>query len=275
MRCDIINPLTIRDIEIGTGLPKIIVPIVGKTQTEILADAKSIVEIGAELIEWRADFYENVRDEQKIKETLHVLRLIIGDIPLIFTIRTAAEGGQIQISGPDYADLLIFVASLGDVDLIDVELFIEGVKVDQLVQDLHAHETHVIMSNHDFHATPNKGEIISRLRKMQELGADLPKIAVMPNSSADVLTLLSATEEMAKNMPIAPGDHVHGRLVRSADLSGEIFGSSMTFWQRRQEFCAWTNFRQRIEAKFTGDPFLTGQIVIIYFSIELPFTSTW
>ncbi|QRN84375.1 type I 3-dehydroquinate dehydratase [Chloroflexota bacterium] len=225
-----IKPLTIRDIEIGTGIPKIIVPIVGKTQKEILSDAKSIVEIGAELIEWRADFYEDVRDEQKIKETLHVLRLIIGDIPLIYTIRTAAEGGQIQISGPNYADLLNFIASLGDVDIIDVELFKEGLKVDQLVQDLHAHETYVIMSNHDFYATPNKDEIISRLRKMQELGADLPKIAVMPNSSADVLTLLSATEEMATKYADRPLVTMSmGGLGSISRLSGEIFGSSMTF----------------------------------------------
>ncbi len=126
MRCDIINPLTIRDIEIGTGIPKIIVPIVGKTQTEILADAKSIVEIGAELIEWRADFYENVRDEQKIKETLHVLRLIIGDIPLFFTIRTAAEGGQIQISGPDYADLLILLPALAMWILLMLNCLLKG-----------------------------------------------------------------------------------------------------------------------------------------------------
>ncbi|MBG0786808.1 MAG: type I 3-dehydroquinate dehydratase [Anaerolineaceae bacterium] len=225
-----IKPLTIRDIEIGTGVPKIIVPIVGKTQKEILSDAKTIVEIGAELIEWRADFYDEVRDEQKIKETLHVLRLIIGDIPLIFTIRTAAEGGQLQISGSDYADLLTFIASVGDVDIIDVELFKEGLKVEQLVQDLHTHETYVIMSNHDFHATPAKDEIISRLRKMQELGADLPKIAVMPNSSADVLTLLSATEEMASKYADRPLVTMSmGGVGSISRLSGEIFGSSMTF----------------------------------------------
>ena len=230
MRCNIIKPLTIRETEIGTGIPKIIVPIVGKTQQEILSDAKSIVKIGAELIEWRADFYEDVRDEQKLKETVHVLRLIIGNIPLIFTIRTDAEGGKIQISGSDYADLLKFVAGIGDVDIIDVELFKEGIKVDQLVQDLHTLDAYVIMSNHDFHKTPAKGEIIKRLKKMQELDADLPKIAVMPNSSADVLTLLSATEEMATKYADRPLVTMSmGGLGSISRLSGEIFGSSMTF----------------------------------------------
>lgn len=229
-RCDIINPLTIRDIQIGTGIPKIIVPIVGQTQEEILRDAKSIVEIGAELIEWRADFYNEVQIEQKIKETLHVLRLIIGNIPLIFTIRTDAEGGKLSISGSDYADLLKFIAGTGEADIIDVELFKKGTKVKELVLDIHALGALVIMSNHDFHKTPEKAEIIKRLSKMQELGADLPKIAVMPNSSADVLALLSATEEMAAkyaNRPLVTMSM--GGLGSISRVSGEIFGSSMTF----------------------------------------------
>lgn len=52
------------------------------------------------------------------------------------------------------------------------------------------------MSNHDFHKTPTAEEIVQRLRKMQELDADIPKIALMPQCKTDVLTLLSATLEM-------------------------------------------------------------------------------
>ena len=185
---------------------------------------------GAELIEWRADFYDEVLIEQKVKKTLEALRLIIGDIPLIFTIRTDAEGGNIQISGTRYADLLKFVAGTGEADIIDVELFKDGTKIDELVQDIHSVGALVIMSNHNFHETPEKDEIINRLRKMQELGADLPKIAVMPNSSADVLNLLCATNEMASKYAEKPLVTMSmGGLGSISRLSGEIFGSSMTF----------------------------------------------
>ena len=185
---------------------------------------------GAELIEWRADFYDEVLIEQKVKETLEALRLIIGDIPLIFTIRTDAEGGNIQISGTRYADLLKFVAGTGEADIIDVELFKDGTKIDELVQDIHSVGALVIMSNHNFLETPEKNEIINRLRKMQELGADLPKIAVMPNSSADVLNLLCATNEMASKYAEKPLVTMSmGGLGSISRLSGEIFGSSMTF----------------------------------------------
>ena len=39
---------------------------------------------------------------------------------------------------------------------------------------------------------------------MQELGADIPKIAVMPRNKKDVLTLLAATEEMSSEYADRP-----------------------------------------------------------------------
>jgi 3-dehydroquinate dehydratase I len=88
----------------------------------------------------------------------------------------------------------------------------------------------VIISNHDFEKTPPKEEIVSRLRKAQELGGDLPKIAVMPKSPADVLTLLEATTIMSEQYADRPiiTMSMTGKGVISR-LTGELFGSSMTF----------------------------------------------
>lgn len=91
------------------------------------------------------------------------------------------------------------------------------------------------MSNHDFHKTPAKDELVGRLRKMQELGADLPKIAVMPTSTADVITLLDATntmkEQYADRPIITMSMAANGVISR---LSGELFGSSVTFGAAKQ-----------------------------------------
>ena len=88
----------------------------------------------------------------------------------------------------------------------------------------------VIASNHDFQKTPEKEEIVSRLRKMQELGADILKIAVMPQEKKDVLTLLAATEEMirlfAKQPVITMSMAEMGIISR---IAGEAFGSAVTF----------------------------------------------
>lgn len=88
----------------------------------------------------------------------------------------------------------------------------------------------MVGSNHDFFATPEKDAIVSRLRKMQEMGADIPKIAVMPKSTADVLTLLAATAEMHETYADRPiitmSMSAKGVISR---LSCEAFGSAMTF----------------------------------------------
>ena len=75
-----------------------------------------------------------------------------------------------------------------------------------------------------------KDEIVRRLCKMQELGADIPKIAVMPTCRRDVLTLLCATEEMYTehaDRPIITMSMAGTGLI--SRLCGEVFGSALTF----------------------------------------------
>lgn len=98
---------------------------------------------------------------------------------------------------------------------------------------MHACGVKVVASNHDFERTPDKDEIVSRLCIMQELGADLPKIAVMPADKKDVLTLLAATEEMATEHADRPiitmsmaGTGVISRLCREAFVSALTFGAA-------------------------------------------------
>ena len=115
-------------------------------------------------------------------------------------------------------------------DLVDVELFTGDDAVRTVIDAAHRHSVKVIASNHDFHATPSKEEIIIRLIKMQELGADILKIAVMPQNSRDVLTLLSATEEMMRlyaERPLITMSMGSAGLI--SRLCGESFGSAVTF----------------------------------------------
>ena len=99
-----------------------------------------------------------------------------------------------------------------------------------MVKEIHENNIKIVMSNHDFHKTPEKDEIVKRLCKMQELKCDIPKIAVMPKTTADVLTLLTATEEMKRNHPFTPVITMSmGGLGVISRISGETFGSALTF----------------------------------------------
>ena len=218
------NPVKVKNIEIGTGMPKIIVPIVGVTKEEILTTARSFHTIPLDVVEWRADWFEGVFDFTQVEDVLKELRNILGETPLLMTFRTSAEGGEKSISVDAYKELNIHASQTGNVDLIGDDT------VSEIIAGAHAAGVKVIASNHDFYKTPSKEDILQRLCKMQDMGADIPKIAVMPQSKKDVLTLLSATEEMTRCHATSPIITMSmadtGVLSR---LCGEVFGSSMTF----------------------------------------------
>ena len=224
------NTVKIRDIEIGAGAPKIIVPIVGVTKEDIIEEAKTFDSIPIDVVEWRVDWFEGVFDFAKVEDVLKNLREVLGNIPLLMTFRTSKEGGEKAIEPEAYAELNIKAAQTGYVDLVDVEIFTGDDIVKKIIDGAHAAGVKVIASNHDFFKTPAKADIIYRLRKMHDMNADIPKIAVMPQNKKDVLTLLAATEEMTTNYADRPiitmsmaGTGVISRLC------GEVFGSSMTF----------------------------------------------
>ena len=222
--------VNIRGVEIGAGIPKICVPIVGVTKEEILAQAKSLQTLPVDVVEWRIDWFENVFDFDSLKDTLTDLRAALGDLPLLMTFRTSKEGGEKAIEPEAYAELNIKAAQTGLVDLVDVEVFTGDEIVSRIIREVHAAGVKIVASNHDFNKTPDKDDIVSRLRKMQDMDADIPKIAVMPRCKRDVLTLLAATEEMATDYADRPiitmsmaGTGVISRLC------GEVFGSALTF----------------------------------------------
>ena len=224
------NTVKVRDIEIGAGAPKIIVPIVGVTKNDIIEEAKTFHSIPVDVVEWRVDWFEGVFDFEKVEDVLKELRAVLGETPILMTFRTSKEGGEKSIEPEDYAKLNIKAAQTGYVDFIDVEIFTGDDVVREIIDGAHAAGVRVIASNHDFFKTPAKSDIIYRLRKMQDINADIPKIAVMPQNKKDVLTLLSATEEMTSlyaDRPIITMSMAGTGVI--SRLCGEVFGSSMTF----------------------------------------------
>lgn len=224
------NTVKIRTVVLGEGRPKICVPIIGTTKKEIIEEAKTFDTIPVDIVEWRADWFEGVFDTKQVVEVLKELRTVLGDTPILFTFRTAKEGGEKAIETDAYVALNQAVAATGYADLLDVEAFTGEEAVRAVIREAHRYQVKVIASNHDFNQTPDKDEIVARLRRMQELGADIPKIAVMPKSRRDVLVLLSATEEMyteyADRPIITMSMAATGMISR---LCGEVFGSAMTF----------------------------------------------
>lgn len=220
----------VKGVTIGEGIPKICVPMVGKTLDELLEEAHLLKTIDLDIIEWRADFFEEVEDTSKVKMALKTIREVLIDKPIIFTFRSAKEGGQREATLGSYFELNKEIIKTKLIDIVDIELFNDDVEIKTFIDEAHKNNVAVIISNHDFHKTPSKEEIISRLLRGFELGGDIAKIAVMPNSAEDVITLLDATRIMKEEYGDRPIITVSmGGKGLISRLAVELFGSDLTF----------------------------------------------
>lgn len=127
----------IRKLAIGEGRPKICVPICGKSREEILREAENMRKLPADLIEWRADWYDDVFDGEALRETLEALRRRLGDKPLLFTFRSIQEGGEKPIPPEQYLEIGQAVCGSGQADALDVELFMDGKVTKALIEAAH------------------------------------------------------------------------------------------------------------------------------------------
>ncbi len=222
--------VNVRGMEIGAGMPKICVSIPCETQKEILLAGQEALSSGADLIEWRDDWYEDGLNIDKVKETGSALREAVGGMPILFTFRTKKEGGEKEITPYAYVDLVTKAAAMGIFDLVDVELSIGEETAAMITETAHECGVKVVASSHDFEQTPDKEELILRLKKMQALDADLLKIAVMPKDNDDVLQLLDVTREASLSEVDRPIIMVSmGEMGSLSRLAGEVFGSALTF----------------------------------------------
>ncbi|WVD67067.1 type I 3-dehydroquinate dehydratase [Orbus sturtevantii] len=222
--------ITVKGLDIGVGTPKIIVPVISKTEQELIDEVSLLKNIDFDILEWRVDHFQEVNDIDKVKLAASKVSQIIGHKPILFTFRTANEGGVYPASIEFYLNLNQQMITSGFIDFVDIEVFTGDDYVRDIITHAHQNNVLVIASNHDFDKTPNKNEIIYRLRKMQNLGADIIKIAVMPRSADDVLTLLSATTEMKEKYTKKPLITMSmAGMGTVSRVSGEIFGSDLTF----------------------------------------------
>lgn len=221
--------VTVENVTLGEGLPKVIVPLVGKTREEILQEAEIAVGSNCDIIEWRIDHFEEITDFAKAAEFVKEVKAAV-KMPLLVTFRTAKEGGVCPMDDAQYFEMYNAFLEQGSFDLLDVELFMPEAEVAELVKAAHDKGVKIVMCNHDFDKTPPKEEIITRLRAMQDKGADICKIAVMPQTTHDVIVLLDATQEMYHNYAKQPLITMSmGKLGVVSRVSGATFGSAATF----------------------------------------------
>ena len=221
--------IQIKKLTIGAGIPKICVPVTGTTEEKICQEAKAAKKAAADLVEWRADFFEKLMDQEACDQILEKLSEILEETPLLFTIRTSEEGGNITISPEGYSACNINAAKSKKADLVDVEVMKNSDEKKKLVEELQKEGVKVIASSHDFEKTDSPEILLNRFREMEKSGADILKMAVMPHGFEDVAAIMEATNAMSKECGKPLVSMAMGSIGSISRISGENFGSAITF----------------------------------------------
>ena len=230
MRLQSEKKVTVKNKVFGGPNPLICLPLVAKDLTALLEQTNELIPLEPDLLEWRIDGYDPVEDIDACLEALHALKAAMGTIPLILTCRIHLEGGFKEMSQEKRLQLITSAIASGGVDIVDVELSNEPAFIEKVKETARAFDTRLILSYHNFDETPDEVFIHAQLVTAQDMGADIAKLAVMPNDYADVLTLLGATLKArtgAVKVPIITMSMgPEGGVTR---VAGGLFGSDLTF----------------------------------------------
>ena len=221
-------------LTLGSGPVKVAVPLLGKNREELFAELRTLSESAADLVEWRIDCLSPFPDETALLALARELKCALGELPLLITFRSLGEGGKLPLDAVDYAGLLFHLAEEKIPDLLDVELFSGLSDPSSRIAALQAHGVPVIASRHFFSETAPAEVLRETLTALRESGADILKLAVMTESTEDLLALLSvsaAWKRSADRPFVLIGMGAHGVLSR---ISGAEFGSCLSFGALRE-----------------------------------------
>ena len=214
----------------------ICVPIVGPSIEEILSQVQKAVQAEVDLIELRPDMWmkcSNIYETEYIPTIVKFVEEVhsrIAEIPMLFTWRTLAEGGETPISSENYGHLLQAVVDQDLVQAIDVELFAYTDAIGHIIKQAYQQGIQTVMSYHNFHKTLEIDTLHLYAEQMISAGASVIKFALMPTTSDDVLSVLQFTKELTRKYPQLPRITMSmGQLGQMTRTCGNVFGNCVTF----------------------------------------------
>lgn len=214
----------------GGRHPLICTPLVGKTRDEVLAELAAVLPKAPDLIEWRVDFFVALGDTALVIDTARAIKAAAGATPIIFTRRSATEGGEkIALSEASVVALYDAVCAARCVDIVDYELSNAPADFARVRAVSREHGILLIASYHNFHATPDRAVLVAKFAEAQRAGGDIAKVAVMPAGPDDVLTLLGATHAASEALDVPLISMSMGGYGSVSRMIGWVYGSTVTF----------------------------------------------
>lgn len=214
----------------------ICVPIVGPTIKDIFSQVQEAAQAKVDLIELRPDMWmkdSHISEEEYIPTIVNLVEEVHSKyekMPMLFTWRTLAEGGETSLSNENYGNLLQAIVDQNVVDAVDVELFAYTDTIGQIIKEAHHQGLQTVMSYHNFLSTPKVKRLHIYAERMISAGAAVIKFALMPTTNEDVLSVLQFTKELTERYPQLPRITMSmGKLGQMTRTCGHVFGNCLTF----------------------------------------------
>ena len=175
--------------------------------------------IDADIIEWRADFLP----KEAILQVAPAIFEKFAGRELLFTLRTRAEGGEIDLDSAEYVQIIKDVAQLYQPEYIDFEYFAHKDVFEQMLDF-----PNLVLSYHNFQETPdNMMEILSELTS---LTPKVVKVSVMAHTAQDVLDLMNFTRGFKTLNPEQEYVTISmGKVGKVSRITSDVTGSSWSF----------------------------------------------
>ncbi len=212
------------------AFPLVCTPLVGRTHEALLGELGEVLPKKPDIVEWRADFYAALGDTPAVLATARALKAAAGRVPILFTRRSAIEGGErVAIAESAVVDLYAEVCRSGAMDAVDYETSNPAADFARIAGVARENGVALFGSYHNFQSTPDVASLVAKFVLAQERGADVAKVAVMPRLQEDVLTLLAATRQASTTLRIPVISMSMGGIGAMSRVYGWQYGSALTF----------------------------------------------
>ncbi|MFP4654516.1 MAG: type I 3-dehydroquinate dehydratase [Methanohalobium sp.] len=176
-------------------------------------------QLGADILEIRFDLL-NILTSEDAWDTIEKIRSKV-NLPFIATLRSREEGGNWSGTERDRINLLLDI--IPSVDAVDIEL--SAPEKNWVIKSAGNADVTVIVSSHKFTSTPSVKEMYAVLDRCHDSGADIAKLAMMPETMQDVLDMLQVTIDFPK--PISTISM--GELGKHSRIISPCYGSVLTY----------------------------------------------
>ena len=216
-----IKEIALGGVTLKKGKTIICVPVCGSSKEEVFWETEQLRDAPCEIVEWRVDCFG-----EDIVSAVSSIKEAAGGKPLLVTYRSKEEGGKGIADDRAYRELLTQLILSNSVDAVDIEL--SRPCCQELVEFAKSRQVTSIVSYHNFSRTLSVDELEAKLQEMMKIGADIPKLAMMPQDFSDVLRLLTFTSQASEEVfPLVTVSM--GKLGKISRLCGSQSGSAITY----------------------------------------------